>query len=128
MLGNVTPKKKDGGHGRPPPQINSRIEFSAEKVFLSFFKMKGMPFKKDKLSIKGSGNLKLTKQGQLLLAKCIAESLELKFTKFAIGDGLLDEDEKIFELTELKHHCMDLPLTNLKVVGNGTAQITAILI
>ena len=71
--------------------------------------------------------MKLTKQGQLLLAKCIAESLELKFTKFAIGDGLLDEDEKIFELTELKHWCMDLPLTNLKVVGNGTAQITAIL-
>ena len=72
--------------------------------------------------------MKLTKHGQNLLAKCLAESFELKFTRFAIGDGDFDYDaESVYDLENLKNWRMDLPLTELKVVGNGTAQITAYL-
>ena len=72
--------------------------------------------------------MKLTKYGQNALAKCIAEGFELKFSRFAIGDGEFDyETETVYELEDLKSWKMDLPLTELNVVGNGTAQITAYL-
>lgn len=70
--------------------------------------------------------MKLTRQGQNLLAKCLAESFELHFTKFAIGDGDFDYNtESVYELTELKNWCMDLPIVDCRVVGDGTAEITA---
>lgn len=70
--------------------------------------------------------MKLTRLGKNLLAKAIAERFELHFTRFAIGDGLFDyETEKVHDLTELRNWRMDLPLTDLRVIGDGTAEITA---
>lgn len=69
--------------------------------------------------------MKLTKRGQNILAKALAESFEIKFVAFKIGSGNLAEGDDPFEFTELKNFQMDLPLTELKVVGNGLAEITA---
>ena len=70
--------------------------------------------------------MKLTKQGQNLLAKCLAESFELHFTKFVIGDGDFDYDtESVYELAALKNWRMDLPIVDCRVIGDGTAEITA---
>ena len=70
--------------------------------------------------------MRLTRLGKNILAKAIAESFELHFTRFAIGDGNFDyETERVYDLTDLKNWRMDLPLTELKVIGNGTAEITA---
>lgn len=70
--------------------------------------------------------MRLTKLGKNILAKAIAESFELHFTRFAIGDGDFDyEIESVHDLTDLRNWQMDLPLTDLKVIGDGTAEITA---
>ena len=72
--------------------------------------------------------MKLTRAGQKALAKSLAESFELHFTKFATGSGDFDyETERVYDLTELKHWEMDLPITELKVIGDGTAEISAYL-
>ena len=67
--------------------------------------------------------MKLTKKGKELLAKCIAEGFELKFTRAALGSGELTIEDDIYELTELKCFEMWLPIVAMKVVGDGTANI-----
>lgn len=72
--------------------------------------------------------MRLTRLGKNLLAQAIAESAEIHFTRVGIGSGDFDyETERVHDLTELKNFEMWLPLTGSKVIGDGTAQITAYL-
>lgn len=70
--------------------------------------------------------MKLTKQGHLLLMKCLTEGAEIHFTKFQLGSGNFDyETEKVWDLTEIRQWEMDLPIVDLQITGTGLAQITA---
>jgi len=68
----------------------------------------------------------LTTQGRNLLAKALAGA-ELQFTKIQLGDGIWDENTNPEELTSLVSPKIDLPINELKIVGDGTARIRAVL-
>lgn len=71
--------------------------------------------------------MRLTKLGKHALA--LAQTGEiLRFSRVAIGSGIFDYDtESVYDLTELREFQMWLPITDYKVVGDGTVSVTAYL-
>ena len=64
-------------------------------------------------------NTTLTVQGIQALAKC-QTGKELHFTRVAMGDGVIDGDTNIKEMTALVSERLDLPIVSNKVTGTGT--------
>lgn len=71
--------------------------------------------------------MRLTRQGKAVMARGIIGE-NIHFTKVSIGDGEFDYDtESVYELEEMRHWCMDLPIVKMAVVGDGTVYIKAYL-
>lgn len=74
-----------------------------------------------------SMGIRMTRRGNNLLAQGLT-GLQIKFTKVAIGDGHFDyENESVLDLTALRSWKMDLPLVGIKIVGDGTVTLSALL-
>lgn len=61
----------------------------------------------------------LTVEGNQALTKCLTGK-ELHFTRVAMGDGVLADDQNIKELTDLISPQMELPIVSNKITGKGT--------
>ena len=70
------------------------------------------------------GGLIMTNRGRILQAKA-QTGIELKYTRFGLGDGALGNSQ-IIELNALKHEVISLPIGKLKV-SSGTAIVGSIL-
>ena len=68
----------------------------------------------------------LTEKGRNLLAKALTGT-ELQFTKVQLGDGIWDENINPEQLTALVSPKLDLPIQELKKVGDGTARLRFVL-
>lgn len=72
------------------------------------------------------GGVYLTNSGKSLLAKAQTGKM-LKFTRIAIGDGTLAEEEDIEELENLKREKLSLDIQALKKLENNNTKITFLL-
>jgi len=74
------------------------------------------------------GRVYLTKQGRNLLAKGQAGN-ELRFTRFAYGDGIIKNEAELFEMKKLKHEIATAGFRQnaVKVNGDGSATISVLL-
>ena len=68
----------------------------------------------------------LTNAGFQLLAECQAGK-ELHFSRVAMGDGSIQADENIRQMTAMKAEKMTLPILNIEVTGAGTTVMSAAL-
>lgn len=71
------------------------------------------------------GGLLLTNKGRNLLAKALT-GVELKFTRYGIGDGELG-NQNIADLNALVHQRQSLPITKLKIQPGGKAVVGTVL-
>lgn len=71
---------------------------------------------------------RLTKQGHDLLAKAVAGK-ELHYTRVAFGDSMVDgqliepTDEEKYQLNDMIHWKLDLPMADVSFTGAGTATV-----
>lgn len=78
---------------------------------------------------KAQDGSRLTRRGLDLLAKAVAGK-ELQYTRVAFGDSVRDGQvvevsiEDGLELNDLIHWRIDLPMTDIKFTGGGTAAVT----
>lgn len=69
--------------------------------------------------------MRLTKNGKKILAQGLLGE-EIKFTCVKIGSGQFSYDEEsVYELADLKEYQMTLPLTAMKIIGDGTVYVQA---
>ena len=67
--------------------------------------------------------MRLTQAGENILAKGLLGK-EIHFTRGAIGDGDFDyENERVFDLIEMRGEKMTLPIESVKRTGDGTVTI-----
>jgi len=72
------------------------------------------------------GGTILTKKGFNLIAKGLTGAT-IEFTKVQLGDGVWDDSVNPEQLTSLVSPKLDLPIQELKVVGDGTARLRFVL-
>ena len=70
------------------------------------------------------GRVYLTKQGRNLLAKGQAGN-ELRFTRFAYGDGIIKNEAELFEMKKLKHEIATAGFRQNAVKVNGCLLYTS---
>ena len=68
----------------------------------------------------------LTLAGRNLIAKSFAGE-QIKFTRVALGDGMLEAGTDLYTLPDLIEPKLDLPARSIEVVGDGTSKIEVIL-
>jgi len=68
----------------------------------------------------------LTQRGRNLLAKA-QTGAQLTFTKIKLGDGLWDTSTDPTQLNDLVYPKLNLPIQNIRVVGDGTVQLRFVL-
>ena len=70
--------------------------------------------------VKKINGMKLTSAGLNILSQALLGA-QILFTRVGLGDGEFDyENESVLDVKELRHWQKDLPITELKIVGNGT--------
>lgn len=71
----------------------------------------------------GQIGMRLTRAGSDLLAKGLLGKT-IQFTRGALGSGEFDyENEKVFDLTEMRKWEMDIPIESIEKIGDGTCRI-----
>ena len=70
--------------------------------------------------VKKINGMKLTSAGLNILSQALLGA-QILFTRVGLGDGEFDyENESVLDITALRNWQKDLPITELKIVGNGT--------